>query len=191
MTDLNKLSEAFTFANQMHKDQIRTGSGAPYICHIMQVCGLVLEYGGTIDEAMGALFHDLFEDHGDKVTPEQVAKIFGQECVDIALECSDYIITKEGEEKSPWHERKQAYLDKVPHKSNGAKLVTCADKLHNARSIISDYKTIGDEIWDKFSSSQEDTKWYYMSVYKQLDASGFNNRIIKDLKATVEQLQAL
>lgn len=191
MKDLNKLSEAFEFANQVHKDQVRTGSGAPYICHIIQVCGLVLEYGGSVDDAKGALFHDIFEDHGHKFKPEDVALKFGQKCVDIALECSDCVVTKENEKKAPWHERKTKYLESISAKSNSAKLVTCADKIHNMRTTISDYNLMGKEVWNKFNASEADTKWYYNAIYEELKSSGFDNRIMYEFKNTVDKLTEL
>ena len=48
----NRFAEAFRFAHELHRNQQRKGTSIPYISHLMAVAGLVLEHGGTEDQAL-------------------------------------------------------------------------------------------------------------------------------------------
>mgnify|MGYP001022099647 CR=1 FL=1 len=69
----------------------------------------------------------------------------GEGCY-IDVSCSDAVVTREGQRKAPWRARKEAYIAKIRTKSRGTLLVSCADKLHNARSIMFDHDRIGDAV---------------------------------------------
>lgn len=45
-------------------------------------------------------------------------------------------------------------------------LVSNADKLHNARAILSDYRTHGEKLWQRFTAGRNDQLWYYRSLAK-------------------------
>ena len=47
----NNFNEALVYAVGLHREQLRKGTQAPYICHLLSVCGLVLKYGGSEHEA--------------------------------------------------------------------------------------------------------------------------------------------
>ncbi len=78
-----KYSEAMTFANSLHKGDVRKGSMVPYMSHLLAVSALVLEYGGNETEAIAALLHDSIEDQGPKYRGgsnrlrKQIRKRFG------------------------------------------------------------------------------------------------------------------
>lgn len=42
--------------------------------------------------------------------------------------------------------------------------MSCADKLHNARAILRDYETLGEEVWKRFTGSKQETLWYYRTI---------------------------
>ena len=69
-----------------------------------------------------------------------------------------------GEPKPPWRARKEAYINKLPNKDPASLLVSLADKSHNARAILSDYRQIGDELWSRFTGGKEGTIWYYQTL---------------------------
>ena len=81
--------------------------------------------------------------------------------------CSDTV----QQPKPPWRERKQAYLDSLPHKPLDTLLVSCADKVYNARSILRDHRLHGDALWERFNSSAEDDRWYYGGLLEGFRAS--------------------
>lgn len=150
-----KFEEAFVFANRLHAKQYRKGTNTPYVSHLLAVASLVLEHGGTEDEAIAALLHDAVEDQD--VCLKEISDRFGRKVAAIVEECSDSVV----QPKPPWKERKTSYLNAIPGKSKSAQLVTMADKLHNARSILIDYRRVGDCIWDRFTGGKEGTLWYY------------------------------
>jgi (p)ppGpp synthase/HD superfamily hydrolase len=91
---------------------------------------------------------------------ERIRARFGDAVAGIVAECTD---THE-EPKPAWRPRKEAYLAAIPHKSAGARLVSCADKLHNARAILADLRTQGEQLWDRFNGGKAGTLWYYRAL---------------------------
>lgn len=195
-----QFDEALAFASDLHRDQRRKGTPVPYISHLMAVASLVLESHGdeTINRgidmeaaAIGALLHDALEDQADKVTEGQIAAVFGPTAARIVVECTDAL----GEPKPGWHERKQRYIESIPTKCPGAQLVTCADKLHNARCIVRDARVLGDELWDRFTGSGEKTRddvaWYYESLVEAIREAWPAHPLVGALAEEVEQLAGL
>jgi (p)ppGpp synthase/HD superfamily hydrolase len=141
----------------------------PYISHLMSVSALVLENGGDEDQAIAALLHDAVEDQGGKPTLDTIRHLFGERVANIVLECSDSDATDPAQ-KLPSAERKRAYLRHLPTISNEALLVTLADKVHNARSILADYLQIGDAVWSRFNVGKEEQLAYYsglLEIFRQ------------------------
>jgi len=136
---------ALKVASGLHHSQCRKGTSIPYIAHLLGVTALVLENGGSENQAIAALLHDAVEDQGGKPTLDTIRHLFGDRVADIVLECSDSDATDPAQ-KVPSAERKRAYLRHLPSVSNEALLVTLADKVHNVRSILEDYRQIGDQI---------------------------------------------
>ena len=155
-----KFAEALAFASEIHTMQVRKGTAIPYIAHLLSVAALVIEAGGDEDSAIAALLHDAVEDQGGATMLASIRKRFGQEVADIVEACSDTDVIP----KPPWRERKEAYLDAIAHKSEKARLVSLADKVHNASSILFDHQEIGDKVWERFSVGRDDTMWYYRAL---------------------------
>jgi GTP pyrophosphokinase len=158
-----RFDEALHFATGHHARQLRKGTPVPYAAHLLAVASLVLEMHGDEDEAIGALLHDVVEDGGGSAALARIEAAFGAGVAAIVLDNSDWI--DEGDEKGPWYERKQAYIDAFPSKSPAALRVSLADKLHNARSILIDYRTHGDAVWARFRQGQGiATRIYYREL---------------------------
>jgi hypothetical protein len=79
------------------------------------------------------------------------------------LACSDGL-DDSGERHGTWQERKQAYVDGLPHKALDALLVTAADKTHNGLCIAADVRRYGPGFWTTFNASRDELVWYYTSV---------------------------
>lgn len=154
---------AFAFAAHLHAGQTRKGSDIPYIAHLIAVAGLVLDYGGGRDEAIAALLHDSIEDQGVAypggvpALRETIAADFGARVLAIVNGCTD----AETMPKPPWLERKKQYLAHIPHAPDNERLVSCADKLHNARAIVADLRVVGGAVFERFKGGREGTLWYY------------------------------
>ncbi len=109
------------------------------------------------------------EDQGGLPTLETIRRAFGERVATIVRECSDSE-SADPENKPPWHQRKQAYLEHLRTASPDAVLVSVADKLHNIRAIVNDYRQIGDRVWLRFNkeASKEDQLRFYRQVIKTL-----------------------
>ena len=134
-----RFEEALLFAVRLHADQVRKESGIPYSAHLLSVAALVLEYGGDEDMAIAALLHDAIEDQGGAPTREAIRARFGDRVTAIVDGCTDAEI----QPKPPWQARKEAYLAHLPTAPAEVRLVSAADKLHNARSVLADYRQVG------------------------------------------------
>ena len=170
-TDQPLLGDAFdralALATEHHRRQLRKGTEIPYVAHLLGVASLVLEMGGSETEAIGALLHDAVEDGGGQPMLERIRAEFGDDAARIVLANSD----SESEPKPPWYERKRAYLDAIAHKQPDELRVSLADKLHNARAILLDYRTLGDPFWDRFrSGAGPAVRWYYRELRAAFDA---------------------
>ena len=177
------------YAHQVHHNQRRKGTGIPYIAHVLGVAALAIEYGATEDEAIAALLHDAAEDGGGEATLAEIRARFGDAVADIVLGCSDSLV-EDPEDKLPWRERKENYLAHLEHASPSVCLVSTADKLHNVRSIMRDYREHGDEIWERFQGRRDGTLWYYETVSDTL-LRRYRTQLARDLQDEVDALLVL
>jgi (p)ppGpp synthase/HD superfamily hydrolase len=163
---------ALHFASGLHRNQCRKATYVPYISHLMSVTALVLENGGSEDQAIAALLHDAVEDQGGKPTLDTIRHLFGDRVADIVFECSDSDATDPAQ-KLPSAERKRAYLEHLPSISSDALVVALADKVHNVRSILADYQQVGDAVWDRFNVGKEEQLKYYsrlLEIFRERSA---------------------
>lgn len=184
---------ALALAMDKHRSHYRKGSQIPYLSHLMSVAALVWEDGGTEDEAAGALLHDIVEDCGGAPMLEELRAVFADRPAipEIVEACSDSVL-EPGEVELPWKERKLAYLASIPAKSASALRVTTADKLHNARAILSDYRAAPDKaaFWKRFSQGEAAPMlWYYRSLVETL-GEVYPGRLADELARTVDELAA-
>jgi len=155
-----RFEEALVFAVHLHSRQKRKGTKVPYASHLLSVTALVLEDGGSEDEAIAALLHDSVEDQGGMMVLGQIRKKFGPKVAEIVLSCSDSTTLI----KAPWQQRKENYLSHLQTATPEAVRVSLADKLHNARSILRDLGQDGDDVWKRFTGGRDGSLWYYRSL---------------------------
>jgi (p)ppGpp synthase/HD superfamily hydrolase len=159
---------ALVYATRLHAHQLRKTGETPYIAHLLSVAALVLEAGGDEDEAIAALLHDAVEDQGGIATRNEIRLRFGDRVVAIVDGCTEFDTMP----KPPWQERKTRYLENLRHASPAVRLVSLADKLHNARSLLAEWRQMGDAIWAKFGSGKEGTLWFYRSLVQVYRETG-------------------
>lgn len=181
-----RFTTALTYATQLHANQVRKGSGVPYIAHLLGVASIALEYGANEDEAIAALLHDAIEDQGGAATREEIRRRFGNNVTAIVDGCTDADTTP----KPSWRERKEAYIAHIPTASPSVLLVSLADKLYNAQSILKDYRVLGDSLWERFYGGKEGTLWYYRALVDTFKKTG-TIIIIDDLERVVAQIEVL
>ena len=177
---------AFVFAAEKHKGQTRKASSIPYIAHLMGVASLVLEAGGDEDLAIAALLHDVVEDCGGVPMLKEVRRRFGARVAKVVDGCTDAYT----DPKPPWRERKEKYIARLRNEDQETRLVSAADKLNNVRSILSDYRAVGESIWSRFNGGREGTLWYYRTLRDEFRRSR-PNRITRDLALAVSELESL
>jgi (p)ppGpp synthase/HD superfamily hydrolase len=191
-----RFDEALHYATRHHARQLRKGTPIPYAAHLLAAASLVLEMHGDEAEAIGALLHDVVEDGGGRRALAEIEEAFGPAVARIVLDNSDSV-PGEGEEKPRWYERKKAYIDAFPRKSPAALRVCLADKLHNARSILLDYRTAGDALWGRFGQGQGIATRIY---YRELAAAFERERermgdaaqpFVEELRRVVDAITAL
>lgn len=181
----SRFTDAFAFAAELHATQVRKGTSVPYLAHLMAVSSLALEHGATEDEAIAALLHDAIEDQGGAVARNAIRSRFGDAVTAIVDGCTDADTTP----KPPWQARKQAYIDHLATAPASVRLVSACDKLHNCRSILTDYRTHGDALWDRFKGGKAGTLWYYRSLVQQFQRFG-STPLINELAQVVSELEA-
>jgi len=177
---------AFLFAAQKHSGQTRKASAVPYIAHLMGVASLVLEAGGDEDLALAALLHDVVEDCGGTPMLKEVRRRFGKRVAHVVDGCTDAYT----DPKPPWRERKEIYIRHLKSADADTRLVSAADKLNNVRSILSDYRSIGESVWSRFSGGREGTLWYYRTL-RDAFLEHPRNRITRDFELAVSELDSL
>jgi len=176
----------FQFASEKHSGQTRKASTIPYIAHLMGVASLVLEAGGDEDLAIAALLHDVVEDSGGAPMLKEVRRGFGARVAKVVDGCTD----ADTYPKPPWRERKEEYLRHLAAADADTRLVSAADKLNNVRSILSDYREVGEFVWARFNGGREGTLWYYRSLRDEFLRHA-PNRITRDLELAVNELDFL
>jgi len=153
---MNRIHEAIVFAARKHAGQMRKGTDVPYISHPMEVMQiLITERVCSEDVIIAGILHDTLED--TNTNPKEILELFGENVLKI--------VAAESEDKSkPWKERKQTTIDHLAGASLEAKLVCCADKLSNLRSMASDIEAVGDKLWGRFNAGKSDIEWYYWEI---------------------------
>ena len=176
--------KAFDFAAEKHAGQTRKASTIPYIAHLMGVASLVLEFGGDEDLAIAALLHDVVEDCGGAPMLQEVKSRFGNRVATIVDGCTD----SDTYPKPPWRARKESYIQHLKSADDGTRLVSAADKLNNVRSILADYREVGEAVWARFSGGREGTLWYYRALLEEF-LQRKPNPLVRELQVAVGDLE--
>ena len=182
---------AMTLAGIGHEDEVRKGSDIPYLGHLLGVASIVIEAGGTEDQAAGALLHDLLED--TPTTHKQLITLIDKPIADIVLGCTDTAYERKQEIKRAqknwsdkrkaefwWEERKQPYIRKIRRKkaNDPSLLVSLADKTYNAENTVADLRKCSESkkhtVWDKFNVGYEYQRLWYCGLLKAFRKDGYS-----------------
>ena len=192
----SRYTEALDYAREQHAGQTRKRTQIPYLSHVLGVSALVLDHGGDEDQAIAGLLHDVIEDCGTQ-HEAPVRDRFGERVARIVLACTDG--TQEGKAAldtpeakfADWHRRKLAYLEHLRHTEADALLVSCCDKLHNARAIVADLEdpAVGVAVFDRFTAKRDGTLRYYHGLSEIFTTRGA--AAARVLEAEVARMHAL
>lgn len=172
------IHKAIEFAALKHKRQLRKGTETPYIVHPMEVMQILTHNRCCEEVIVAGILHDTIED--TDTTYNELSENFGKTIADIVFNESD-------DKTKSWKQRKQNTIEKLKHCDRATKLVCCADKLSNLKSMLADYSKVGERLWDRFSPSKKEIMWYYSGVISSLsDLKDFN--MYHDLKLVYRRL---
>ena len=180
----DRYDRALVLAAAHHRKQERKGTKIPYLSHLLAVSSIVLENGGSEDDAIAGLLHDAVEDAEDVETldavREEIRRAFGDSVLEIVEACSDSDAREKKDERALSHEeklqsyydRKRRYIKHLDIAPGSVLIVSASDKVHNARAIVRDLEIQGRSIFTRFNAGEEGTLWYYTKL-----ADGFAGRV--------------
>jgi (p)ppGpp synthase/HD superfamily hydrolase len=180
-----RFDQAVELARELHTTQRRTGTQIPYLAHLLGVASLVIEDGGSEDEAIAALLHDAVEDQGGPETRDRIREQFGDRIAEIVDGCTD----TDQSPKPPWLDRKKEYIAHLADVDKSTLRVSLADKLHNARSIHFDLLSTGDAVWARFTAGRDGQLWYYEALADAFEAKNAGP-MVAELRRTVANIRA-
>lgn len=184
-----RYDRALALAAEHHRTQLRKGSRVPYLSHLLSVSALVLEHGGSEDQAIAGLLHDAVEDAPAGRGPAVLAEIgaaFGPGVAAMVAACSDN--PNDGGAALPWRQRKEAYVASLATKPDDALLVTACDKVHNGSRIAADVATYGPEFLDRFAGGRDGLRWYYAACRDAIAARMPGAPVVRLLDRVVADL---
>jgi (p)ppGpp synthase/HD superfamily hydrolase len=189
----DRFTRAVEYARTLHTET-RKGTKIPYMAHLFGVASLVMgEAGGAVpvteDMVIAAILHDTVEDHGGQRTLDDVEKRFGPDVSRMVEGLSD-TLAEDHDKKEGWEERKKAYLARLRSEPEGVLVISVADKLYNAKSILDDLKVIGPAVWDRFKRGPKDQLWYFHSLLEIFEAR-LQSRMVGELKRVVDEISYL
>ena len=179
-----RFDEAVRYAREVHEGQTRKGTHIPYIAHLLGVSSIVLDDGGTEDEAIAALLHDAAEDHGGRARLEDIRSRFGDAVAKIVEDCTDSWETP----KKPWAERKMEYVEHARKLPPSSLRVSVADKVHNTYAILRDLRNEGESVWQRFNAKPDDVMAYYQSLVRAYHEAG-GGRLVNELERIVRGIE--
>jgi (p)ppGpp synthase/HD superfamily hydrolase len=181
--------EAVALAQELQGSERRSGTGMPFLAHLFVVTGLVIEDGGDEDQAIAALLHDTVEDGGGRPLLERIEAGFGARVARMVEELSDTI---DGDPDTPWIDLKARYLGRLEAcDDEGTLRVALADKVHNARAIVRDYRYEGHVIWERFTEKTAQQQLWYSRQLAQFFTRKRPGPLADDLREAVDELAVL
>jgi (p)ppGpp synthase/HD superfamily hydrolase len=143
----------------------------------------------TENMVIAALLHDTVEDYGGEPRLKDVEFNFGSNVARMVEGLSD-TLAEDSSNKEAWEERKRNYLDRLRSEPADVQLISAADKLYNAQSILTDYRRIGKEIWKRFKRGRDQQLWYFDELLKVFKKAG-TNEIVQEFERVVGALKEI
>lgn len=189
-----RFTAAVEYVRTLHTES-RKGTPVPYLAHLLGVAALVLGESGnapvevTEDMALAALLHDAVEDHGGLPRLREIESTFGPEVARMVAGLSD-TFAGDHDQKEGWEQRKTGYIERLLHEPDDVLLISLADKLYNARSILEDYRIVGPKVWERFKRSRDQQLWYFHELLRAFHART-KMRILAEFERVVRELESI
>lgn len=156
------VERALHTAAQAHRGQLRKGMDLPYIVHPYSVAMMLHSLGCSAEIIAAGLLHDVAEDTTVGLPTLRVE--FGEDIARIVEFCTE-------DKGKSWEERKTHVIEKFHSAPLAVKLVAAADKLDNLRSIMTEHRRVGENVWERFNRGREQQAWFYRAVSHSLAAN--------------------
>jgi len=180
------LDAALALAAEAFRSEQRNDKRIPYLTHLLAVSALVGEYGGTEEEMIVGLLHDVLED--TPIPEKDLEAQFGAEVARMVKKLSDTTQEEQnGGVKPPWRPRKERYIQHLAGADGGVKLVCAADKLNNAQGLLRSLRLEGPKAWGHFRAEPSEQIWFFRAVLKALK-QGWQHSILAELEEAVDKL---
>jgi (p)ppGpp synthase/HD superfamily hydrolase len=190
----DRFTRAVDYARVLHIEQ-RKGTNIPFMAHLLGVASLVMGEVGQVpfpvteDMAIAALLHDAVEDHGGLTRLRDIETSFGVNVARLVEGLSDTLV-EDPNQKELWEKRKRDYVERLRLEPADVQLISSADKLYNARTMLDEYRTVGSAVWDRFKRGRTAQLWYFHAVVEIFNASG-RNRIVDELERVIGELERI
>jgi (p)ppGpp synthase/HD superfamily hydrolase len=190
----DRFSSAMDYARHLQIER-RKGTDIPFMAHLLGVASLVMGEAGQVpfpiteDMVIASLLHDAVEDHGGLPRLEDIRCNFGPEVARMVEGLSDSF-EEDSSQKKSWEERKQAYIFRLKDEQANIRLISAADKLYNARTMLDEYRTVGSEVWKRFKRGRDQQIWYFHELLRVFKSAG-SNRIVEELDRVVVELESI
>ena len=187
-----RFTQAVDYARHVHIER-RKGTSVPSMAHLLGVASLVMGEAGRVpfpvteEMVIAAILHDAVEDHGGAGRLADIAHNFGPAVAHMVKGLSD-TLAEDPSEKEPWEQRKQGYLDRLRQEPPEVQLISAADKLYNARTVLDEFRVMGAEVWKRFKRGRNQQIWYYRELLRIFKDSS-SNRIVDEFERVLEQLE--
>ena len=173
-----RFEEALLYAVRLHGRDMRKGTSIPYVSHLF-----------SEEEAIAALLHDALEDHPEEVTRADLESRFGSRVLHLVELCTDTPPDYRGGPKPPWADRKWAYVKRIRDEGYPLCRVALADKLHNTRAVVMDYRRFGDAIWPRFKAGKDDQVKYHRALVEAFREARAPDHLVRELDSLVRELE--
>ncbi len=189
-----RFTQAVDYARHLHIET-RKATNIPYMAHLLGVASLVMGENGhapipvTEDMVIAAILHDAVEDHGGMPRLQDIEHNFGAEVARLVKGLTDSF-AEEPSEKARWEERKRAYVDRLRREPLDVQLISAADKLYNARTILSDYRDIGARVFERFNRKRDEQLWYFNELLRVFREHP-TNRIVDEFERVLKELKEM
>ncbi len=178
-----RLEDAVDFSVWLYRPRERDGIGNSR-AHFRALITLVVERGGSEDEAIAALLQGAGAGPGGRKALKDIRRRFGAPVADLVAEHTDTLETS----KLPWREHKQREIDAVSRQSATARFISAAGKLQRATAVLEEYQKRGESVWKRFEGGRDGTLWYFTSYAISLCANG-QSALGSDLLRVVSKLK--
>jgi (p)ppGpp synthase/HD superfamily hydrolase len=189
------INHAFAFAAKHHDRQVRKGTRLPYLTHPANVAVILARYDRDERTIVSGILHDVVEDcvrdgFTREMLEQRIGEKFGPDVLSTVLAVTYRRVDDDGVELSS-EDRKEDYLERLASADESALWVCAADKIHNASSVLSDLRRTMDpnSVWSRFSGARSATVKWYRAVLERLEAVGFQQPIVEELRGVVSELE--